>query len=841
MLTLFIYDWRVLESEGGDKAYVCGRNTGGRDVLFDILRVEYSLYVARNDEKWALMNQPTSLESAEKYVAGPVFRERPEQLLKMTFLARSRCLGAEQRLRSIETFIDTPLRTSPFDDSDVAIALGIDGPGWYRVSFERAHTTFISEVYAITERVPVFEKINGGDFVPRILVFDVSIKGAAIACVSAYSGTTSFDSSGPNALKLLARFFQNVSADVVACFELERLVAALPHLVLRSAFSKDRIRVPPTFTSKDDNFYARGFGVIPLDLSKHEGIEDALEDPSFHGQRSFLPSASSERCRRAYRDLWLSDVFETHLRVCRLAGITPAATRYPRRGQSTLLSRPLAILASSLCRRAIEDGFVYPTKNSAKYEDVRLIGGRVLTPVPGLWLDTFELRDFRSAYPSVAVAFNIDRVTLIGDDEPAPSDCWRVPEHPSLRFVGASVRRGLLPKVLRRLLLARNDAAPAHRAAIKLCANACIGALALSHSPFASPRVNVAIVATLRCLLEERQLDAVRFTHRLLAAAPKILGGDTDSLIILYPTRDACDDEELADLFRRADAFHRERLETLHGAEVGQWVRFSFERHGRALILPSEKKKYVGVWRRSLAGGGFTSWTLEMTGVQRSDYPSWINGTIESFFTKILLDHDADGAYDYLRQRVAELKSGQLPPLCLARRVRNRSSSAAVARRTARFGETRTPVVNVVGETAPISSLLAAALNLRPDPQYCFDALNRLFVSSESTWGPWVAETMFGSAESARFREWQHKIRLEFEAPRQYSEEAYGPRDEGCGGCFTADAHDLNKEWEIREKHNVVCSRPMNGGRRLFVVDCLNPRCQLAQRFMRRSHRSKCP
>lgn len=86
-------------------------------------------------------------------------------------------------------------------------------------------------------------------------------------------------------------------------------------------------------------------------------------------------------------------------------------------------------------------------------------GATVIEPIRGYYSQPIATLDFSSLYPSIMMAHNLCYTTLLrpqDKDKLKPDDYIRTPA--GNYFVKASIRKGLLPKILEALLAARKKA-----------------------------------------------------------------------------------------------------------------------------------------------------------------------------------------------------------------------------------------------------------------------------------------------------------------------------------------------------------------------------------------------
>ena len=909
----FIYDWTVLEEDGRDKGLLFAKSPQGIGIQLYVLSLPFELFKHASETS----HSAGSKCCIEKHWPAGGYQEEAEEFVKYTFSSRA---SRDHVLRNVEPYF-TNLPLSNQDDVDVSLILKLNGPRWYDVSFVENETTkYSANLYAF-KKVPKITQLETDTYCAkeseasimnfRVLVFDIVFKEDDITSIVACTRkneqiceiTLVCKKHQPytvkDALIKFKRFIIDVSPDVVCTFDLGSVLESLERVLsskdifsrneyqnlLRTLFSKStNDSLIPKVNKKNNSF--RGYGIIPIDLSQHEEIYDVLYMPCNHGKQSFEPNCSLKRCKRALFDMQRSSIIEQHCEICLFAGVTPTAISYRHFKSGSHMLKPTSIMMAKLAQQAKLRQFIYQIRQCVAtttttivdddydYDDndednndivCNRLGGKVLSPVKGFFLGTIEMRDFCSAYPSVAIAFNIDSTTMIHDEKHIDfSDGWQVPGASFLKFVGLKSRKGLLPCVLDHFLNLRKLCIDQNKSKqLKLCSNACIGAMAIKNigrlNPFVDAKVNLAIVSTLHYLLERRAIATANFKHKYLEGAPQILYGDTDSLISFYPTYDDITDDQLMELFDDADKYHDASLEQEHGRRVADWVVFQFESQAQRLILSDKKKQYAGFWRkRRQTSDGFTNWQMKLTGICKSNMPIWINEVVEEFFYHVLVRLDGPGAFEFLLQNVQELASGKVLPYRLARRKFSRSFTKKWREQVKR-GSMRTNLKMLkLGEHSllncrcsftesfeMVNPLYAAARYRNIDTSECYEMLVKLFIGPSSTWNSVIAEVLLGADFRKESLDWSDRINdcyqktlRECTENKQHNaiHDPNAAEKYECAGCFTTDVDPSQNltEWNLRALHCVLAEKSIDKNtRKLFFVDCTDVRCESSQRFLR--------
>ena len=281
-------------------------------------------------------------------------------------------------------------------------------------------------------------------------------------------------------------------------------------------------------------------------------------------------------------------------------------------------------------------------------------GGYVHEMEQGLFHWVLTL-DFRSMYPSMIISKNICFTTL------SPNGSIVSPT--GARFLDKSVREGLLPLILMRLMseraatkkAMREASTPDERAyydglqeAIKILMNSFYGVLASSFYRFTDPRIGASITAFAR----EATKDLIK---KLEAENLKVIYSDTDSVFFLSPNPNLDESVKLG----------REIAERFSSGDVV----LEFEKIMEPFFSHGMKKRYVGrmVWpRQELIVRGYE--------MRRTDSFDLQSEVLQKVF-EMVLDGDNQGAVAYTRGVVKDLIDGKIDPsrLVISRSVREES------------------------------------------------------------------------------------------------------------------------------------------------------------------------
>ncbi|HSB60369.1 MAG TPA: DNA polymerase domain-containing protein, partial [Vicinamibacteria bacterium] len=278
--------------------------------------------------------------------------------------------------------------------------------------------------------------------------------------------------------------------------------------------------------------------------------------------------------------------------------------------------------------------------------------------------------DFRSLYPSLIRTFQIDPLTLVRPGAPAEADPIVAPN-------GAAFcrRRGILTEMLDTIMPEREaarragDKVKSH--AIKILMNSFYGVLGTPACRFYDPRLANAITSFGREVL-------LWCKGRIEAGGRRVLYGDTDSLFVeLRQTAAATSrrqGERLAADLTRELAAHVAR-----SWRVESRLELQFDRLYSRLCLPAVRHGTAGA-RKRYAGlvEGPGGPRVVFTGMEavRGDWTDLAKDVQRELFTRVFSDRPVDA---YLRQVVADLRSGRLDDRLVYRKALRKDPAAYTA------------------------------------------------------------------------------------------------------------------------------------------------------------------
>jgi DNA polymerase I len=302
--------------------------------------------------------------------------------------------------------------------------------------------------------------------------------------------------------------------------------------------------------------------------------------------------------------------------------------------------------------------FVMPTKTirkeyTKKDDNSDLKGATVLEPDKGLHSDGCVLvLDFKSLYPSIMRTYNISPDTMILDKK-----AYDYNEAPNgARFVKESVRRGIFPELLQKLIEARRLAKKemktssaemkrvlnARQLALKDISNSFYGYTGYVRARLFMLDVANAITAYGRQNIEKtKKLVEEKFSA-------KVVYGDTDSIFVKTTTTNLDEakviGEEISDFITK---------------QLGGYLELEFEKIYRTFLILT-KKRYVG-WSFRKEGDEWKD-SIEMKGIEtvRRDWCPLVSEIMKEVINIILKEGDVQKAMVSVRKVIDDLKQGKV-------------------------------------------------------------------------------------------------------------------------------------------------------------------------------------
>lgn len=302
-----------------------------------------------------------------------------------------------------------------------------------------------------------------------------------------------------------------------------------------------------------------------------------------------------------------------------------------------------------LIRRAHEENILVPNKpynNVAKQRRKKSFsGGYVVEPAKGIQ-DDIVLLDFRSLYPSIIIAYNVDKSKL-------NCDCCSKDEKyesPTGHYFCQN-EKGFIPSVLDDLITKRIEIKEKlsqdldeekkrmldnEQQAIKLLANSMYGYFGFPRARWYSYECAESIAAWGR-----------QYIHKTIEKAEEngfeVIYGDTDSIFITYP-----DELEKEDLLDRSKAFLKRINDELPRAMELEFEGF----YPRGIFIT--KKRYALMDEAGVM-------TVKGLETRRRDWANIAKDTQDRVLNALLKDRDPEKAADIIEEVVEEVKAGEIP------------------------------------------------------------------------------------------------------------------------------------------------------------------------------------
>lgn len=329
-----------------------------------------------------------------------------------------------------------------------------------------------------------------------------------------------------------------------------------------------------------------------------------------------------------------------------------------------LLSRGQQIkVVSQLYRKAIEEDYVIPVHDISPQED-KFEGATVMNPKPGFYKKPISTLDFTSLYPSIMMAHNMCYTTLLTKKEASamnPEDYEVSPRGDA--FVRSSVHKGLLPRILDDLLVARKKAKnelavekdPSRRAvldgrqlALKISANSVYGFTGATVGKLPCMEISAGVTAYGRVMIEKAK-TLVEEKYRVengYKYDAEVIYGDTDSVMVKFGVDDI---NEAMELGREAAKYITQHFE--------RPINLDFEKVYQPYLL-MKKKRYAGLlWTKPEKYDKMDAKGIETV---RRDNCALVRNVITTCLQKILIESDVDAAKDYTKQIVSDLLQNKL-------------------------------------------------------------------------------------------------------------------------------------------------------------------------------------
>jgi len=316
-------------------------------------------------------------------------------------------------------------------------------------------------------------------------------------------------------------------------------------------------------------------------------------------------------------------------------------------GASTLID-------SILIREADRNNIGVPLMMSQEEEE-RIEGGYVHTIEPGLYHWVCVL-DFKSMYPSIIIKYNICFTTI--------SKEGTIVSPSGVRFLSREVKEGLVPKILRNLMMQRDDIKKKMKnaegemkryynglqQAIKILMNSFYGVFASSFYRFTNKEIGSSITAfgreTVKSVIKDLEEKGINVVY-----------GDTDSVFFLSPKPN----------LEESIKFGNEIADEISRKED---LVFEFQQILEPFFSHGAKKRYVGRVVYPLEESG----EIVVRGYEtrRTDSFDLQSEVLMDIF-QLILDGKLDEAKKRSKDVIEQVKKGNVPveKLVISRSVRD--------------------------------------------------------------------------------------------------------------------------------------------------------------------------
>ena len=339
------------------------------------------------------------------------------------------------------------------------------------------------------------------------------------------------------------------------------------------------------------------------------------------------------------------DVFNSFAELSKLTGLLL---------QDVLSGSESSRIENLLLREFNKRDFVIPNKPTKEEIEERkrkeVKGAVVLEPKLGLHSNVIYM-DFKSLYPSIIIEYNICPTTILLEEKSVDF----IVSPFNTKFVSKSVREGIFPSILKRLIEERDKIKKemknekdenrkkildAKQWALKILANAFYGYTGFIKARFFVNEIANSItsygrfwITTIKNILENE-------------LRKEVLYGDTDSLMI------KSNSENLESIFKEA-----ENLEKEINKRTPPNIKMKLEGIFKKIIFVA-KKKYVGYLFESPNDEG----KIVMKGIEtvRRDWCLLVEEVLSNFLEKILVKGSEEDAINYLKDIVEKLKRGEI-------------------------------------------------------------------------------------------------------------------------------------------------------------------------------------
>jgi DNA polymerase delta subunit 1 len=298
-------------------------------------------------------------------------------------------------------------------------------------------------------------------------------------------------------------------------------------------------------------------------------------------------------------------------------------------------------------------------------DEVGYEGATVIEPMKGYYDEPIATLDFASLYPSIMMAHNLCYSTLIAPSDYSlfPEDIYEKSPDEDIRFVKASVQKGVLPLILEELLSARkkakNDMAKAtdpfivsvqngRQLALKISANSVYGFTGATIGQLPCLQISSTVTSYGRNMISDtKRTVEERFTiANGYPANALVVYGDTDSVMVKFGVPDVPTAMKLGS-----------EAAALVTQLFPRPVKLEFEKVYFPFLLMN-KKRYAGLyWSKP------THWDkMDTKGIEtvRRDNCALVRKVVDTVLRTVLMERSVPGAVNYCKEVIADLLQNKI-------------------------------------------------------------------------------------------------------------------------------------------------------------------------------------
>jgi DNA polymerase delta subunit 1 len=327
---------------------------------------------------------------------------------------------------------------------------------------------------------------------------------------------------------------------------------------------------------------------------------------------------------------------------------------------------------SQICRYALKEEIIIPKishyhGNDDEDDDADYEGATVIEPKIGFYDVPIATLDFASLYPSIMMAHNLCYTTFVPpwdvkrvQDEIGADNLTTTPNNDT--FVKSNVYNGLLPQILRELIMARKKAKAdmanakgndmmhaildARQLSIKVSANSVYGFTGASRGKL--PLKNIAASVT---AFGRQMIDATKTYVENNYPGAYVVYGDTDSVMVRFRNDSSMTVAEAMTLGKEAaDRISKELFISP--------IKLEFEKVYYPYMLFAKKKYAAMYWSKSIEKPD----KMDMKGVEtvRRDACLLISRSMKSVFDHLLEHRSITGAIRVVHDAISALNQNKV-------------------------------------------------------------------------------------------------------------------------------------------------------------------------------------